>query len=293
MTRRAILSVGFTLIALAAVSVSPAGADLVMRKRVVRHFPEADWSCPFVNELELSFVASGPEAVLTFIASEVDFDPVKIESVILVEREKFMSRYTARLDEDCQGGGVAYYDGDSLDVNLIGDPSTWSLTNAELVDSSLLRMGIVPGEAEARASVLVRNLVPGHEYFITGGSDRGDLDIEVDCPPPAAFYLVNGRFRVEVLWGADALLPGVLLHSQQTAGLWFHDRSQLTMIVSATDNCGLSGNGTFWLMFAGTTAQKLRITVQDTVTGIQKTYLNGAQTRLKTVVDKKTFRCRR
>lgn len=289
MTRRAIFSAGFTLL-LVAGSVLPASADLVMRKLVVRHFPEGEGSCPFVNELELSFIASGPEAILTLTAEGVDFEPIEIDTLIVVDREKFVSRFNNPLGESCMGGGLAYYAGDSSDVILSEDPNGWSFTNADLEDS-VIRMGIT-GETEARASVRVRGLVPGHEYFVTGRSDSGGFGVEVDCPLPPEFSLANGRFRVEVRWDVNERLVGVLTHSEKTVGLWFQDPKHLVMMVSAVDNCGTSGNGTYWLMFAGTTANKLRISVQDTVTGIQKTYRNGSQIRLKTVVDKTTFRCR-
>ena len=287
--KRAILSIGLALLALTS-SVLPAHADIVMRKRVERHFPDRG-SCPFANELELSFIAGGTEAIVTFSATSVDIEPFQIYDVAVVDRETFTSRFKAGVAESCMNGDRPFYDGDVSDVDLIDDPNNWSLTNASL--SNTLQLGITSGETQAKASVLVTGLVPGREYFVTGGSDRGDFEIDVDCPPPAAFFLANGRFHVEVRWDVNAQLPGVLTYSEKTAGLWFQDPDHLVMIVSVIESCGSSGNGTYWLMFAGTTANKLRIKVQDTVTGIEKTYLNGSQTRLKTVVDKKTFHCRR
>lgn len=287
MLRRAVCSFVFTLLAL--VAALPAHADLVLRKKVERHFP-AGISCPFINELELSFIASSPEAIVTFSAQGVDQEPFQINDVAIVDRETFTDQFKATVAPECVNGDLAFYAGSPLDVDLTDDPTEWTLINASLADT--LQMGVT-GDSQAEASILVRDLVPGREYFVTGWSGRGDFEIAVDSRLPTSFSLANGRFRIEVLWGRDELLAGVLPHSEQTAGLWFHDPSQLVMIVSATDNCGPTGNGTYWLMIAGTTSQKLRITVQDTVTGIQKTYVNGAQIRLKTVVDKKTFRCRR
>jgi hypothetical protein len=61
-------------------------------------------------------------------------------------------------------------------------------------------------------------------------------------------------------------------------------------VVSETEHCTATG-GTVWLMLGGTTSQKLKITVTDQQTGLRKTYLNGAQAPLVTVIDKATFRC--
>lgn len=270
------------------VPVPQADADVVMRKRVLRHFPDLAW-CPFVNELELSFVAGGPEAIITLTARGVAEEPIQIDEIAVIDREKLVSLFR-NVSQDCMNGDLAFYAGDPEDTDWTEQPNSWSLTNARLGET--LELGIAPGETESKASVRVTGLIPGHEYFITGRSDRGDFEVQVDCPPPPAFFLANGRFRIEVRWGASLQLPGVKAHSEKVAGLWFQDASQIDMVVSATDHCGSAGNGTFWLMFAGTTAQKLRITVEDLVTGKEKIYSNGSQTRLKTVVDKATFRCR-
>jgi len=270
-------------------SATPAGADIVMRKKVLRHFPDRI-ECPFVNELELSFVAGGPEAIITFSATGVESEPFEISGVTVVDKDRLIAHFSTFVAPECMNGEMAFYSASSPDVDLTDDASLWSSLSNASVDQGL-QLGVDPGNDTAKASVRVTGLIPGREYFITGWSDRGSFDIEVDSPPPTAFFLANGRFQVQVRWDATAKLPGVLSYSEKTAGLWLNDPSQLEMLVSVTNHCDPKG-GFFWVMFAGTTAQKLRITVTDTSTHIQKTYLNGSQTRLKTVVDKTTFRCR-
>lgn len=285
--RQAIGLCVLTLLMIMLVVPAPAGADIVMRKKVLRHFPDLE-TCPFVNELELSFIAGGPNAILTFSATGVESEPFQIDGVAVVDKETFVGNFFANVAQDCMNGALAFYEGTPTDVDLTDDASLWSLSNAS-VDNGL-RLGINSGNDQASASVRVTGLVPGRQYFVTGWSNRGSFDVEVNSLLPTEFFLANHRFQVQVRWDASAKLPGVLTYSEKTAGLWLNDPTQIEMLVSVTNHCNPRG-GTFWVMFAGTTAQKLRITVKDMVTQIQKTYLNGTETRLKTVVDKTTFRC--
>jgi hypothetical protein len=277
-----------SLLVAVAFGAAPADAGLALRKKVERHFPDRA-VCSFRDELDLAFIAGSSEATLTFSATGVDSEPVKIDDVVVVERDRFADLFKADPFIDCMNGTEPFYRGDGSDLSLEDDPGEWNLTNAG-VDGSL-HLGIGEG-AEAVASVRVTGLVPGREYFVTGFSDRGDFDVEVDDTPPPAFYLLGGRFKVEVRWDLAGKLPAIRPLSEKTTALSFGDPQQFVMLVSAINKCQPSGNGTYWLMFAGTPSQKLRITISDTVTGVRKTYLNAANTQLKTVVDKTTFRCR-
>lgn len=279
-----------SLLVAAILSSSPADARVVLRKKVERHFPDRI-TCAFVGQLNLAFVAGSTEAKLTFSAVDVDAEPIVIDTLVVVERELFADRFRAVPSDECMDGAEPYYQGDATDQNLVADPGDWSALANASVDGSGLRLGTGTG-SEAEATVRVTGLRPGREYFITGSSDRGDFDVEVDESPPPAFFLQNGRFRIEVRWAAGRL-AGIRPLSEESTALYFGDEDHYVLLVSAIDNCRPDGGGTFWLSFAGTQSQKLKITITDTTTGIRKTYQNAEGTRLKSVVDKATFRCRR
>jgi hypothetical protein len=304
-------------------AATPAAADVVLEKRVVRHFPD-DTFCPFMDDYDLSFVATTSQALLTFrTESGDDSTPVWVDNVVVVDRDAFSDQdlfvdyfrsspgetecvsATAsgsvsgsspflHFDELSDGPGVAFRE-------LFADASRWGGANAMFVqnrsapdapssDPAFHQTGSLLMGVPGHASVQMTGLVPGHRYVVTGWATRGDFMVQIDTPPPPALNLDGGRFKIEVRWDASYRVAGGELLTDQTAGFWFNTPNSIEMVVSATDHCTPTG-GTFWLMFGGTTAQRLKITVTDLATGRQKTYLNGSQTRLKTVVDKTTFLC--
>jgi hypothetical protein len=83
------------------------------------------------------------------------------------------------------------------------------------------------------------------------------------------------RFAVDVSWrdfgGNTGVGYGTAL-SEDTGTFWFFDDSNVEVIVKVLD--GRAINGSFWVFYGALSNTEYSITVRDTTTGAQKTYIN-------------------
>ncbi|HET9211746.1 MAG TPA: hypothetical protein VFR03_15165 [Thermoanaerobaculia bacterium] len=98
------------------------------------------------------------------------------------------------------------------------------------------------------------------------------------CFPAATHLCLSyGRFQVDVDW----MLPGGIAGKGQavpltddTGSFWFFDNANLELVIKVLD--GRAVNGHFWVYYGGLSDVEYRITVTDTVTGLQEIYVNPA-----------------
>jgi hypothetical protein len=276
-------------------------ADVVMRRRVVRHFPD-NLSCPFRSQYDLWFIATAPTATVFFktlpSTSSSEGTTLKISDLHVAEESKFAGSFRAEPSESqCWDsiGGAPYFHSDgpgSSDIVLPLDSATgWALVNAQ-VENQVLRLGTEPLQ-QSQASFKVSGLTPGKKYFVTGWSnwDLGgsEFNVEVDTPRPAAVFLQLGRFKLEIRYDPAQALAGGEARTERSAVFWFRDPLKLELIVNVVDRC--SDARTYWVTVGGTTGAEARIKITDQITGKSVTYQNRSGQRFKTVVDQTTFRC--
>lgn len=110
------------------------------------------------------------------------------------------------------------------------------------------------------------------------------------CVPTVTHLCLHyGRFQAEVDW----MLPGGIAGKGQavpltddTGSFWFFDNSNLELMIKVLD--GRPVNGHFWVYYGGLSDVEYRITVTDTVTGLQEIYINPAG-RLVSASDTSAF----
>lgn len=88
--------------------------------------------------------------------------------------------------------------------------------------------------------------------------------------------LHQGRFQVEVAWedfeGRSGLGHSVSYQTSESGLFWFFNPRNWEVMVKVIDGCDF--NGHFWVFSAATTDVAFDLTVQDTLSGLQRTYSN-------------------
>jgi hypothetical protein len=102
----------------------------------------------------------------------------------------------------------------------------------------------------------------------------------------------HGRFRVSASWrtpdgrrGAGQAVP----LTDETGYFWFFDPSNVEMILKVLDGC--AGSGRFWVFAGGLTNVEVTIRVEDTATGVVKSYTNPLNTPFAPIQDTGAFVC--
>lgn len=120
----------------------------------------------------------------------------------------------------------------------------------------------------------------------------GDPDPEPGEPVPTcqasatALCLGNGRFRVEATFQAAGQPEGqarVIKLTDETGYFWFFNASNVEVVVKVLNACAI--NNRFWVFAGGLTNVRTVITVTDTKTGTQKTYVNPQGTPFQPIQD--------
>ena len=182
---------------------------------------------------------------------------------------------------------------------------------------------IAPGVAEDRSEVLETagtESVPAGEFegvlrtLDTNALDpSGPGDLKVYAPgvgliadevmelvewtPPACqadaatHCLQDGRFRVRASWrdfqgGSGA--AHALLGAAESGEFWFFWPDNTELLVKVLDGCGLEP-GAYWVFAAGLTNVEVTLTVEDTATAEQRTYVNALGTPFAPILDTAAF----
>lgn len=302
--RRRWLLILLAVVALFGPAVS-SEADVVLRKRVIRHFPNDLW-CPMRGQYDLWFVAATSKATLSITASAGDFDggSVSVDDVQVVEDWAFAEGFRADLNDyecwDSVGGAPffhAYGDNPAVPFSeSFDDESGWTLVNATIAGGTL-NLGIDP-DSPVEARVTLTGLKPGTRYFVVGRSSwsfgpefqgNAGFTVTIDNPRPPALFLQNGRFKLEARYDGPQLAGGQVL-TEKSAVLWFRDPLKTELIVNVNDRC--QDKGKYHVQVGGTTATRMSIVITDLQTGKSVRYENRQGARFQTKIDEKTFQCR-
>lgn len=111
------------------------------------------------------------------------------------------------------------------------------------------------------------------------------------CTPSATrLCLRSGRFSITVDWlrpdGIEGQGKGVPLTSD-TGYFWFFSPANVEMLIKVLNGCPV--NSRYWVFAGGLTNVRAEITVTDTATGAQKTYVNPQQTPFQPILDTGAF----
>ncbi|HVT58729.1 MAG TPA: LamG-like jellyroll fold domain-containing protein [Thermoanaerobaculia bacterium] len=105
-----------------------------------------------------------------------------------------------------------------------------------------------------------------------------------------ALCLNNDRFQVTAHFDAGGGNSGtaqVVPLTTDTGYLWFFSSSNVEAVVKVLNGCGLNSN--YWVFAGGLTNVNVVITVTDTQTRIQKTYINPPNKRFQPIQDTSAF----
>ncbi len=111
------------------------------------------------------------------------------------------------------------------------------------------------------------------------------------CTPSATrLCLRSGRFAITVDWtrpdGIAGDGRGIPLTSD-TGYFWFFNPANVEMLIKVLNGCPV--NNRYWVFAGGLTNVRAEITVTDTSTGAQKTYVNPVQTPFQPILDTGAF----
>lgn len=113
-----------------------------------------------------------------------------------------------------------------------------------------------------------------------------------DCVPDDEHICLNrGRFRVSAQWRTSGDTRGngriVPLRSDDSGLLYFFAAANWEVLVKVLDACGF--NDRYWVFLAATTNVEFLIRVEDTSTGVVKTYYNPPNHTAETTTDVAAF----
>lgn len=120
---------------------------------------------------------------------------------------------------------------------------------------------------------------------------------EFVLPVPKQVEILLNRFAVEVLWHtADRVGTGELMFSgydywltNQSAGYWFFNRSNLELAVKMVDGCEVNGHR--WLFVSGFTDQGYNVLVRELSTGVHVVVTNPLGQLASVHADTAAFPC--
>lgn len=108
-------------------------------------------------------------------------------------------------------------------------------------------------------------------------------------PGPTALCLNGGRFKIEATWqsaqgsGTAKVVP----LTTDTGYLWFFSAANVEVVLKVLDACTF--NDRFWVFLAGLTDVRVDVTVTDTQTGEEKTYVNPLGRAFAPIQDTSAF----
>jgi hypothetical protein len=108
----------------------------------------------------------------------------------------------------------------------------------------------------------------------------------------AVLCLGDGRFKVTVGWRTPDGQSGpghAMPLTGDTGYFWFFDPANVELAVKVLDACTLAAAPRFWVFAGGLTNVETTITVRDTATGEERSYLNPANTPFQPIQDTGAF----
>ena len=104
--------------------------------------------------------------------------------------------------------------------------------------------------------------------------------------------LNDGRFKVEVAWQIPDGTTGVgqaTRLTSDTGTFAFFNPANLELMVKVLNACAV--NQKFWVFAGGLTNVRVELTVTDTQTEAEKTYISGMSTPFQPLQDTSAFSC--
>lgn len=88
-------------------------------------------------------------------------------------------------------------------------------------------------------------------------------------------FLNRDRFKIEVEWETPTGVSGdgqAVQLTRDTGYFWFFGQENVEVVVKVLDACSFSGH--YWVFAAGLTNVRTVLRVEDTLTGVIRTYVN-------------------
>jgi len=110
-------------------------------------------------------------------------------------------------------------------------------------------------------------------------------------PGPTALCLGGGRFRVEASWGTSSSqgAAGAVKQTDESGYFWFFDPKNVEVTVKVLDGC--AANGHRWVYASGMTDVHVVLTVTDTRSGRQQSYVSAGGKAFETIRDIDALAC--
>jgi hypothetical protein len=124
----------------------------------------------------------------------------------------------------------------------------------------------------------------------TSAPDLSIRALSSACDGDTALCLLSGRFRVTATWETSAGQSGTGKARQLTdesGYFWFFSENNVEVVVKVLDAC--SSFGRFWVFAAGLTNVGVELRVEDTATGVVRTYSNPAGRPFQPLQDTNAF----
>jgi hypothetical protein len=126
----------------------------------------------------------------------------------------------------------------------------------------------------------------------TGACTPSDTVLCIDNNPGDQRFMITATYATTQsggLSGSGHAIPLSSLGVSQGGLFWFFARSNPEMLVKVLNAC--AANQRFWVFFSAGTNVGFRVTVRDTVTGSQKTYINPDLNPAPPLQDTNAFLC--
>ena len=132
-------------------------------------------------------------------------------------------------------------------------------------------------------------ILAGADGNLWHGYGSGLVRVEILPCPPGPELCLDGRFRARVDWrDSDGILHPATAVPQtvNTGHFWFFSPGNVELVVKLVD--GRAAGGHYWVFAGSLTNLEFTLTVRDTYTGAERTYLNPAG-QLASIADTSAF----
>src|SRR5579862_4323196 len=184
----------------------------------------------------------------------------------------------------------AYGNADRTPAPPVQDTSAFACTGGDAApdDQPIASSGAPAGPAGATAEALAE---PAAEAATEAAPSP-----QAACTPSSTAVCIDGRFLLQVAYragggrsGPGQAIPLQSLGVDQGGLFWFFSSDNPEMLIKVLDACGV--NQHFWIFYAAGTNVGFTVTVTDTQTGQQKTYVNVDGTAAPPVQDISALPC--
>jgi hypothetical protein len=206
--------------------------------------------------------------------------------------------FTLTVSDTLTGRVKAYSNPDGTAARPVQDTSAFACTAGDSAPRSEAGVAAASSPGDKAASPAFAAIAAGVPMLepAAPGAPAPTSANQAACSPRSTAVCIDGRFLLEVRYraghgnaGSGQAIPLQSLGVAQGGLFWFFSADNPEMLIKVLNGCGV--NQRYWIFYAAGTNVGFTVTVTDTQTGAQKTYINTLGNAAPPVQDTSALPC--